>query len=298
MLMNQRHLQLFRLVVTHGSFAAAAEKAAVSPSAVSQAMRALEQEWQVPLFQRQGRRKLPLPAALRAAALLADVDSRLNLALRPCAAPDRPSGHLLRVGAGTGPALLYGPAIEKAWRAHAPRGVLQFAAMSPQDMLSALKRRELDFAITPLPRRHPTQGLDRLCLHHTHMCIMARPSHPLNKATSLEELASARWAMSYRLGDLSVIEEAFRVRQMPPPHAAVECSDFGALIHLVARSDLLCVVPHPILLDLAASRTLVQLEIREGLPRYDIFLFWNSGVPPSTGMLSVIETLRRQPLPI
>lgn len=291
--MNQRHLDLLRLVVANGSFAAAAELAGISPPAVSQAMSALELEWEVVLFERRGRRKLPTAAALRAAASLEEGDERLSRALRPRATP-RAGGPALRVGIPTGPALLYAPAIEQAWRQHAPRGVLSLQSLNTQDMLAALHQQELDLAISPLPRGNRAEGLGMLRLHRNRPRIMARRGHPLGKATSLEELASANWALAYRVGNLGLIEEAFRVRRMPLPRVVVECADYGALVNLVARSDLLCLVPHPVLLDLAAPGALIRLNVREGLPHYDVYLLWNGSAKPAQpgGLRAVIDALR------
>src|SRR5690554_6687927 len=57
--MHLRQLRYLRLILEHGSFAAAARAAGISQSAISQAMQALEREWGFTLFERHGRRKPP-----------------------------------------------------------------------------------------------------------------------------------------------------------------------------------------------------------------------------------------------
>lgn len=293
--MNYRHLQLLRLVVAHGTFAEAAARTGISPSAVSQAMKTLEHEWKVALFDRHGRRIVPTAAARRAAALFEEGDQRLRLALSPAAQEASRPTSMLRVALATAPAMLYGPVIEEAWRQHAPHGVLQIRSPSSQDTLAALHRHELDMAISPLPRRQRTDGLGTLRLHRNSSSIVARRGHPLSQARSLTELTKASWALAQRVGDLGLIEEAYQVRGMPPPSVVAECPDFGALLHLVAHSDLLCLLPHPVLLNLADPEALASLQVQEGLPHYEVFLLWPAAeeAGPCEGVLAVTDALRR-----
>jgi len=274
--MNYRHTDLLRLVVAHGSFAEAATRAEVSPSAVSQAMKALGQEWNVVLFQRRGRRLVPTALARRVAASLEEGQRNLHRALRPRGGGAMPSQGALRVGAATAPALLYGPVIERAWRQHAPGGVLQLSSLSAQELLDAIRAQALDIGITPIPRRSHLDGIAMVPLHRNQPRIVARAGHPLARSTSLADLASASWAIAHRVGDLALIEEAYRVRAMPLPRVVAECPDVGALVHLVSQSDLLCVLPHPVLLPLASPHALSCIEVQEGMPYYEAFLLWST----------------------
>ena len=63
------------------------------------------------------------------------------------------------------------------------------------------------------------------------------------------------------------------------PRMAVRCPDFASMLHLVAQSDLLAVVPHPVLLGSAAPR-LMTLRLAESLPLYGMWLF-ELGARPS-----------------
>jgi DNA-binding transcriptional LysR family regulator len=72
---------------------------------------------------------------------------------------------------------------------------------------------------------------------------------------------------------VDVLHEAFAVRGMNPPPVAVSCPDYASLLHLMTRSDLLGVLPHPALLDSAPKGHVVPLRLREALPRYEMHLF-------------------------
>ncbi|MEO7938813.1 MAG: LysR substrate-binding domain-containing protein [Burkholderiaceae bacterium] len=96
-------------------------------------------------------------------------------------------------------------------------------------------------------------------------------------ATSLDAIRDAGWAVAGGAGTAgNVIEEAHRVRGLPEPRILVQCGDYPSMLNLVAHSDLLCIVPHEALQPAAEPRTVQALRIREGLPQYDVCLFWRA----------------------
>ena len=280
--MHLRQLRYLRLVIAKGSFAAAAREAGVTQPAITLAMQALEREWGIALFRKVGRQKLPTRAALLAAQSAADLDGRLGGLARD-AWPALESGPAtvattLRVGMAPAATLLYGPAIERAWHRHEPAGLLRVVGGSAPELLGALQDDELDFVIAPRPRRYSPAGLRHQLLHTSMPTIHARVGHPLAKATSLKDIEAAGWAVTGRAGTAgNMIEEAHRVRGLPAPRILVQCADYTALLHLVAHSDLLCVVPHPMLLHEPERHAVCMLQILEGLPQYEVCMFWPPG---------------------
>ena len=273
-----QHLRYLQLVVAHGSFAAAGRAAGVSQSAISQSMCRLEEMWGVSLFIKQGRHKQATPHALRIienVAEMGEVLGRMEADSLPRSVPEATTASRLSVGMAPAAALLYGPTLEKAWHAHAPDGMLRIVAQSAPDMLAALERRDLDLVIAPQPRRYRAAGIAQHPLHTSTPTVYARMGHPLADAGSLKEIMNAAWAVAGQSGTAgNVIEEALRVRGLPPPRILVQCSDYPAMVHLVADSDLLCVVPHPILLPHDDRNRIQALRLREGLPQYDVSVFW------------------------
>ena len=280
--MHLRQLHYLRLVVEKGSFAGAAREAGVSQPAISLAMQALEQEWGVALFAKVGRQKLPTRTALLVAQRAADVEGRLEGIARKAQGPlEEAVGRgvaTLRAGMAPAAALLYGPTIEQAWRACEAEGLLRIAGGSAPQLLSDLQDGELDLVIAPRPRRYGSTGLRRHVLHTSTPTVYARAGHPLAESTSLAEIDDAGWAVAGRAGTAgNVIEEAHRVRGLPQPRILVQCGDYPTLLNLVAHSDLLCVVPHPALLQDPEGIGVQALRLREGLPQYDVCLFWPPG---------------------
>ncbi|MDR3453983.1 MAG: LysR family transcriptional regulator [Rhodoferax sp.] len=280
--MHIRQLQYLQAIVAFGSFAAAARHAGVSQPTITLAMQALEREWGVALFQKVGRQKLPTHAALLAAQRAADLQGRLEgLARMPLNPLDDAVARgisTLHAGMAHAAALLYGPTIERVWRTHEPDGLLQIFGASVPELLTALHGKELDLVIAPRPRRYQSAGLKSHPLHTSTPTIYARFDHPLAGATSLTEIAHASWAVAGRAGTPGrVIEEAHRVRGLADPRILVQCDDYPVLLNLVAHSDLLCVVPHPVLRPPKGCTAVRALHIREGLPQYDVCVFWPSG---------------------
>ncbi len=278
--MHLQWLHYLQLVIAKGSFSEAAREAGVSQPAITVAMQKLEKYWGITLFQKAGRQKVPTPAALVAAQRAGEMQGRLeNLPRDPTAAfawTMEREGTTLRAGMAHAAALLYGPTIERAWRAWEFEGLLRIVAGSAAEQLAALQSHELDLVIAPRPRRYPASGIKRHSLHLSIPAVYARKGHPLRDATSLQDIAHAGWAVAGRAGTAgNVIEEAHRVRGLPAPRILVQCSDYPTLLNFVAHSDLLCVVPHPVLVPAQEVSALTTLRIQEGLPRYEVCLFWH-----------------------
>lgn len=298
--MYLKQLWYLNLVVSKGSFLGAAREAGVSQPAITQAMQALEREWGIALFEKVGRKKVPTHAALMAAQRAVDLHARLE-GLPPRDEPgpsewtlDRDAA-TFRTGMAPAAALLYGPLIEHVWREHNPQGLLQIVSGSAPELLDALHSKELDLVVAPRPRHYEATGIKLHPLHTSTPIVCARIDHPLASATSLKEIESAGWAVAGRAGTAgNVIEEAHHVRRLPKPRILVQCADYSALLNLVAKSDLLCVVPHPALLHGRESAAVCTLHIREGLPQYEVCLFWatNQHAPNAASIEAIVAALK------
>lgn len=287
--MNLRHLNYLRSVVAMGGITQAARSHGVSQAAVSLAMQSLERELGCALFVRQGQRKLPSERALaiaRASEDVAHAVRRLTQAT-PRAQDGSRERPTLKVGLAPAAGLLYGPMIHRALLHGAPGQLLSVITGAAPVMLEQLQRGELDIVIAPLPRRFPMRRLDRHVMYIGDPVIYARMGHPLQGARTLAEVADADWVVAGAAGTPgNVIEEAFRVRRWAPPRIAVQCPDYRMLMRLIAGSDLLGVISNASLVSGDEAATVRPLSIRDGLPRYDVCLFW-SGQATAPGRQAV-----------
>ena len=290
--MNLRYLQYLRLVIEHGSFAAAARAGGVSQPAISHGMRQLQRLFDTPLFVPSGRRMLPTEAALQAAFKSTDLAERIDALAATRAVP--PHRDTLRVGVTPSAALVCGPCLYAAWCQGHPRRRLDLSSADEGRLLASLQAGELDLVISPRPRGYVGAGLAIEPLYQLAPLAYASRAHPLVKAQSLAQLRAASWAIVGPTvsGPVDVLHEAFSVRRMRPPRVAVSCPDYASLLHLMTDSDLLGVLPHPALLDSAAKGQIVPLRLREALPRYEMHLF--TPIRPRRVLGPALASLKQQ----
>ena len=272
--MNLRYLQYLRLVIDHGSFAAAAQAGRVSQPAISHGMQQLQQQFDAPLFARSGRRMLPTELALRVALKGAEIAERVH-AMGESHASNPSARETLRVGVTPSAALVCGPALHFVWCHAHPRRRLDMSSADEGRMLARLKGGELDLVIAPKPRGYSAVGLATQALYQITPLIYARRGHPLVKAQSIMQLASAAWAIvgPSVSGPVDVLQEAYAVRRLPPARITASCPDYASLLNLIRHTDLMGVLPHGSLLDATPKGQVVPLRLREALPRYEMHLF-------------------------
>jgi DNA-binding transcriptional LysR family regulator len=241
-------------------------------------MRKLEESTRTVLFQREGRTKVATADAHALARASAPVHSAIDRlhAHRILSRGQRRPPRELRVGMGPAAGLLYGAILFEALRAVSPRSILRIVTGPAPGMLEELSAGQLDMVMAPQPRKFHDARLDSHVMYLARPAIYCRNGHPLAGASTLQEITRAKWVVAGSAGTPgNVIEEAFRVRRFVPPRIAAHCADYGMLVRLLAGTDLLGVVSHPALTPDAAGLGLHQLQLRDGLPHYDVRLFWH-----------------------
>lgn len=272
-----RYLEYLRRVVEHGSFAAAAQAVGVSQPAISHGIRQLQRHFSSPLLVRSGRRCVPTELALRVASDGMALAERLDALV--AATPHRSAAEVLRVGLTPSAALVCGPALYSAWCQGRARRRLELSTADEGHLLAGLQRHGFDMVVSPRPRGFNPRGLTCQALYQLQPVVYAGTAHPLSKARTLADLQGAAWVSvgpSVR-GPVDVLTEAFAVRRMTPPRVAVSCPDYASMLNLMSHSDLLGVIPHPVLLTGDARQLLVPLRLREALPLYEMWVFRAAG---------------------
>ncbi len=146
-MLNVRRLSVLREVVSQGSFSAAAEALSMSPSAVSQAMHALEREAGAVLFERVagGMRSTAAGSALaaHAEAILARVsEAEADLRMMGAGGQGR-----LRLGSFPTATDAFAARAVEAFRRRLPQVDVHYRAGRPQESLARLRAAELDLAV-------------------------------------------------------------------------------------------------------------------------------------------------------
>jgi DNA-binding transcriptional LysR family regulator len=244
--MELRQLRYFVAVADEGHFTRAAERLLIAQPAVSQQIRRLEAELGEPLFDRD-RRHVRLTAAGRT--LLPHARAALAAADRAKAAVRSLSGLLsgqLTVGAFEGaPEGLLAAALSQFRLAHPGvdvRAKEDYAA----ELLAAVRRGELDAAITGLPdTARPPSGVAVTELASEPLVIAASLDHPLARETGIplarlrdEPMVTLTAGSSQR----SHIERACRKAGFEPKITA-ETMRLNLLWELVSQGAGIAVLP-------------------------------------------------------
>jgi DNA-binding transcriptional LysR family regulator len=298
--MRLNQIRDFLATVEAGSIRAAARQLSLSQPALTKSLRQLENELGAVLLTRgvRGARPTDLGRAFLARARAVSADLRRA---REELAQLRGSGAgSLSIGVAPGPALSLLPAALARVRKHWPEAAIRVADVSPSGVLPSLREGALDFAVSanvgPLAGANPELAVEPLYLNDS--AIVARAGHPLRRARRLAALAGAEWVRSGYPGDASALPQLFARAGLPPPDYRVDCPSFLMVPELVARTDLLAIVPWQIAAREIRAGRLARIPLAERLPPRQIGLYRRADVPPTpiarqcAGIL--VEEARRQ----
>jgi DNA-binding transcriptional LysR family regulator len=279
--MRLNQIRDFLATVEAGSIRAAARRLEVSQPALAKSLRQLEHELGAVLLARgvRGARPTELGRAFLARARAVSAD--LQRARDELAQLGGSKAASLAIGTAPGPALGLLPTVLARLRAHWPEAAIRVVDVSPSGALSALREGALDFAlgahVPPLAGAGAEYAAEPLYLNDA--AVVARRGHPLARARGLAVLGGAEWIRSGYPGDSSALPELFRKAGLPPPRYRVDCPSFLMVPELVARTDLLAVVPWQLADREVRAGRLARLALRDRLPPRQISLYRRADVP-------------------
>jgi len=246
-LVDATRLQVFREVVTRGSFTAAAAALCLSQPAVSQHIAKLEQEIGAVLLVRTGRRvRITPPGAVllrRTEQLLAHLrDTADELA----SVTGADGGELRMVTFPSAAATIAAPVVG-AFRREAPRATVTLREADPPEALPALLAGQHDLAIAydyPLLATPRDPRLTWQVLAEDTMAAALPADHRLAPVptVALGALAAEQWIAPHPCGCRDALELACRQAGFTPDVVS-ETNDYLAMLGLVAAGVGVAVVP-------------------------------------------------------
>lgn len=242
---NLRQLTYFQAVIEHGSLAAASEALGVAQPNLSVAIRQLETEWGVALFDRQGRGLAITDTGRllfeRAAQLLGGA-SALDQEMR---AIGRGFSARLRVGY-TATALEVITAMVARLRQETGAVVFSLQQGEPRLLETMIEQRQLDFALTHLPIVNAALHVLPLAALEVVLVVPAEEARwSYGETIPLPTLADAPLILlrrSFGLGIFEHITEAFSRANVVCTIAA-DCTEIQAVCSLVKRGVGFGVIP-------------------------------------------------------
>jgi LysR family transcriptional regulator of abg operon len=298
--MRLNQIRDFIATVEAGSIRAASRRLSLSQPALTKSLRQLENELGAVLLTRgvRGARPTDLGRAFLSRARAISTDLRRA---REELDQLRGSGAgSLAIGAAPGPALSLLPAVLARLRARWPEAGVRIVDISPSGVLPGLRDGALDVAVCasvgPLATVSSEWAVNPLYLNDS--AIVARPGHPLRAVRRMAALSGSEWVRSGDPGDSSALPDAFGKAGLQPPSYRVDCPSFLMVPAIVARTDLLAVVPWQLAQREVRAGNLARIRLIEKLPPRQICLYRRAEVPPTplashcTGIL--LAEARRQ----
>jgi DNA-binding transcriptional LysR family regulator len=248
-----RRLRLLHALATHGTVTAAAQALHLSGPAVSQQLAALERETGMQLVERIGRRLRLTDAGRILVAHTRIVLDQLAAAEADLVALGTEVAGTVRVAAfSSAVATLVATAWQQLRAEHGPRMQLQIATEEPDTSLPALQRGDADLVIAysyQLVPQPPPPWLQRHELLTDPVVLAVARNDPLHTARApnapidLAALADRDWLLPDPASAChQMIERACGAAGFVP-HAIAHCTDFPAMLALVAAGTAIALVP-------------------------------------------------------
>jgi DNA-binding transcriptional LysR family regulator len=292
--MRLSQIRDFLAVVDAGSIRAAARSLDLSQPALTKSLRQLEQELGAVLVTRSVRGALPTAQGRAFLARARAVSADLRRAREEIAQMNGAREGSLAIGSAPGPALGLLPDALVQLNARWPLAAVRIIDISPPEVLPALRDGSVDLALSV--RMGPLAELPRYCraepLYMNEAVIIARRGHRLAGARRIAALADAEWVRTGAPGNPSALPEVFRAAGMAGPRYRADCASFLVAPELVARSELLAVVPWQIAAREEQAGRIVRLHVRDGVPARQISLFQRADVPLTPIARECAEVLR------
>jgi DNA-binding transcriptional LysR family regulator len=239
--MDLRDLEYFAVVAQHGHLGRASEALGLGQPALSMSLRRLEKSARAKLVKRTPK---GVELTVVGAAVLSHVRklrlARDDLAREVADLAHGRAGHL-RIGASPSNAEVFLPQACSKLLMEAPKVSLNIAVFDNDALLPALRKGELDIAVThalEFPQPDLTQELFR----EDEFVVYCASSHRLAKlkAVTLEDLAQERWAIARAgaFGPLLSLRRMFEERGLPAPRITLVSDLVMFKLRAVAASDL------------------------------------------------------------
>ena len=162
----------------------------------------------------------------------------------------------------------------------------------------AIRDGTLDFALTPVHRVDLENDLVAEPLYSSQVVIVASASHPLARATRLQQLQDCEWVLSSpSRGPGAVIEEAFQQAGMQAPKVKMLCESFLALPAVVAASDQwVTTMPRILFENSPFKEQLCALPIEDALPSPLICTVRRHDLPLTPAALQLVAWIKHYAL--
>jgi DNA-binding transcriptional LysR family regulator len=268
-------LRVFDAIAAEGSVTVAGERIGLSQPAMSNALSRLRQLFDDPLFVRTPRGMRPTPFAQQLAQPVREALRLIQTALQQHAGFDpRSSGNTFRLFMSDIGEMVFLPGLLERIKHDAPGVKIEVVRIPIKDVHAALEAGELNLAVGFLPGL--TTGMRQQSLFREHYACMLRADHPVigTKISAKQFRQAAHVLVSYAGTGHQVIEETFIAAGLNE-RIAVRVPHFLVVPMILARTDLIVVVPSRVAAVFAQGGHFKVLPLPLRMPSFEVRLHWH-----------------------
>ena len=268
-------LRVFDAIATEGSVTVAGERVGLSQPAMSNALARLRTFFGDPLFVRTPRGMRPTPFAQQLAQPVREALRLIQGALQQHAGFEPgSSGNTFRFWMSDIGEMVFLPGLLERVKHEAPGVKIEVVRIPIKDVHMALEAGELDLAVGFLPGL--TTGTRQQPLFREHYVCMLRADHPVIGATiSAKQFREAAHVLvSYTGTGHQMIEETF-VAEGLSERIAVRVPHFLVVPMILARTDLVVIVPSRVAAVFAGLGNFKVLKLPVDMPDFEVRLHWH-----------------------
>jgi DNA-binding transcriptional LysR family regulator len=268
--------RVFMEVAANLSFSKAAQTLFVTQPAISKHVKALEDQYKVPLFERKGNSILLTEAGKKLNEYLlaaADIERKIEYDLSVLSNVSHAAGHL-RLGASTTVALYILPSILSGFQKEYANAHIQLVNRNSEYILNALLNHEVDMGIIEVDNKLTTVSY-RPFMSDEVIPVCSAKSPLAGKSLTLKQLLKTPLALRERgSGTLNALLKALSVHHIKPADLSVKIRLGGteALKNFLLADQCLGFMPRPSIVRQLAEGDLVEVPV-EGLKITRDFFF-------------------------
>jgi DNA-binding transcriptional LysR family regulator len=294
-MLNVGRLQVFREVIAHGSFSAAAGVLSYTQSAVSQAIATLEGEAGAPLLERTRSGARPTAAGAALAGHTGGILAQIEAAESEVAAIAAGRGGRLRIASFPTAGATLMPQAVAGFRASHPGVELSLAEGEPEEIAPRLRAGEFDlvllFEFEGAGERLGT-GIHRFDLLMDPLHLALPHHHPLatRRRIALQDLAGESWIQTSAASPCArhVVRSCHAAGF--DPQVSFESDDYQTVQGLVAAGVGVALIPQLALSTIRADVLVRPLDPQT--PHRTVFAAAPRGAPATPALATMLDVLR------
>jgi len=262
-------------VAEAGSVRQAARNLNISQSAITKSIQQLEQHLGVELLHRVSHGVTPTVAGEALINRAKVIHAELRQARNDVESIQGGGSGEIRISASPTVALGLIPAAVTEFKRKKPKVRFQIEEGLFPDVLPAIRKGDIDFAICLVPEKPRDEDLHFELLVRDRLIPAVRPQHPLTQRTglTLADLRDEEW-VSYRRQQSSrdIFEMTFLLNDLKPPENVTKCTSFACVLALVDASDCITLVPKKMFSAKVKAGAITPLFMETSMPAWNVMV--------------------------